>query len=136
MGAIISKWSEASILQKIDNPTAEAYEIKIHAPEITFIGAEAQPDFAVANITFYPGQSVIELKSLKQYLFQFRDIRISYERIINTIYDDLMDIYSPKRIRLVMEFNVRGGITSKLTIDSDWKVRGGKEEFNDWAKPE
>jgi len=132
----MSKWSEASILQKIDNPTAEAYEIKIHAPEITFIGAEAQPDFAVANITFYPGQSVIELKSLKQYLFQFRDIRISYERIINTIYDDLMDIYSPKRIRLVMEFNVRGGITSKLTIDSDWKVRGGKEEFNDWAKPE
>ena len=132
----MSKWSESSILQKIDNPTAEAYEIKIHAPEITFIGAEAQPDFAVANITFYPGQSVIELKSLKQYLFQFRDTRISYERIINTIYDDLMDIYSPKRIRLVMEFNVRGGITSKLTIDSDWKVRGGKEEFNDWAKPE
>ena len=132
----MSKWSESSILQKIGNPTAEAYEIKINAPEITFIGAEAQPDFAVANITFYPGQSVIELKSLKQYLFQFRDTRISYERIINTIYDDLMDIYSPKRIRLVMEFNVRGGITSKLTIDSDWKVRGGKEEFNDWAKPE
>ena len=132
----MSKWSETSSLRKIDNPTSEAYEIKIHAPEITFIGAEAQPDFAVANITFYPGQSVIELKSLKQYLYQFRDTRISYERIINTIYDDLMDTYSPKRIRLVMEFNVRGGITSKLTIDSDWKVRGGKEEFNDWTKPE
>ncbi len=132
----MSKWSETSSLRKIDNPTSEAYEIKIHAPEITFIGAEAQPDFAVANITFYPGQSVIELKSLKQYLYQFRDTRISYERIINTIYDDLMDTYSPKRIRMVMEFNVRGGITSKLTIDSDWKVRGGKEEFNDWTKPE
>ena len=132
----MSKWSESSILQKIGNPTAEAYEIKIHAPEITFIGAEAQPDFAVANITFYPDQSVIELKSLKQYFYQFRDTRISYERIINTIYDDLMDIYSPKRIRMVMEFNVRGGISSKLTIDSDWKVRGGKEEFNDWAKAE
>lgn len=130
------KWSETSILKKIDNPTSEAYEIKIHAPEITFIGAEAQPDFAVANITFYPHQSVIELKSLKQYFYQFRDTRISYERIINTIYDDLMDIYSPKRIRMVMEFNVRGGISSKLTIDSDWKVRGGKEEFNDWAKAE
>ena len=132
----MSKWSETSILQKIENPTSEAYEIKIHAPELTFIGAEAQPDFAVANITFYPDQSVIELKSLKQYLYQFRDTRISYERIINTIYDDLMDTYSPKRIRMVMEFNVRGGITSKLTIDSDWKVRGGKEEFNDWTKPE
>ena len=132
----MSKWSETSILKKIGNPTSEAYEIKIVAPEITFIGAEAQPDFAVANITFYPGQSVIELKSLKQYFYQFRDTRISYERIINTIYDDLMDVYSPKRIRIVMEFNVRGGITSKLTIDSDWKVRGGKEEFNDWTKIE
>ena len=79
---------------------------------------------------------VIELKSLKQYFYQFRDTRISYERITNTIYDDLMDVYSPKRIRIVMEFNVRGGITSKLTIDSDWKVRGGKEEFNDWTKIE
>ena len=78
----------------------------------------------------------IELRSLKQYFFQFRDTRISYERIINTVYADLMDIYSPKRIRIVMEFNVRGGITSKLTIDSDWKVRGGKEEFNDWTKTE
>ena len=47
-----------------------------------------------------------------------------------------MDIYSPKRIRIVMKFNVRGGITSQLTIDSDWSVRGGKEEFKDWARTE
>ena len=132
----MSKWSNANSLQKIKNPTNEAYEAKIHAPEITFIGAEEQPDFATADITFYPDKSVIELKSLKQYFYQFRNTHISYERIINTIYDDLMNIYSPKRIRLVMKFNVRGGITSQLTIDSDWKVRGGKEEFNDWAKSE
>ncbi|MQF66243.1 preQ(1) synthase [SAR202 cluster bacterium AC-647-P02_OGT_505m] len=132
----MSKWSNASSLQKINNPTNEAYEAKIHAPEITFIGAEEQPDFATADITFYPDKSVIELKSLKLYFYQFRNTHISYERIINTIYDDLMNIYSPKRIRLVMKFNVRGGITSQLTIDSDWKVRGGKEEFNDWAKSE
>lgn len=132
----MSKWSNASSLKKIKNPTNEAYEAKIHAPEITFIGAEEQPDFATADITFYPDKSVIELKSLKQYFYQFRNTHISYERIINTIYDDLMNIYSPKRIRLVMKFNVRGGITSQLTIDSDWKVRGGKEEFNDWSKSE
>ncbi len=130
------KWSDASILKKLNNPTNEAYEAKIQAPEITFIGADKQPDFATANITFYPDKSVIELKSLKQYFYQFRNTHISYERITNTIYDDLMHIYSPKRIRLVMNFNVRGGITSQLTIDSDWKVRGGKEEFNDWSKPE
>ena len=81
---------------------------------------------------FYPNDKVVELKSLKQYFYQFRETHISYERIINTVYDDLMETYSPKRIRIVMKFNVRGGITSQLTIDSDWGVRGGKEEFKDW----
>jgi len=78
----MSKWSNATSLQKINNPTNEAYEAKIHAPEITFIGAEEQPDFATADITFYPDKSVIELKSLKQYFYQFRNTHISYERII------------------------------------------------------
>ena len=132
----MGKWSESSLLKSIKNPTDEAYEIKLHAPEITFIGASKQPDFATADILFYPNENVVELKSLKQYFYQFRDTHISYERIINTVYDDLMDIYSPKRIRIVMKFNVRGGITSQLTIDSDWSVRGGKEEFKDWARTE
>lgn len=132
----MARWSESSFLKSIKNPTNEAYEIKLHAPEITFIGASKQPDFATADILFYPNENVVELKSLKQYFYQFRDIHISYERIINTVYDDLMDVYSPKRIRIVMKFNVRGGITSQLTIDSDWSVRGGKEEFKDWARTE
>ncbi|MAO89060.1 MAG: preQ(1) synthase [Dehalococcoidia bacterium] len=132
----MGRWSESSLLKSIKNPTDEAYEIKLHAPEITFIGASKQPDFATADILFYPNENVVELKSLKQYFYQFRDTHISYERIINTVYDDLMDIYSPKRIRIVMKFNVRGGITSQLTIDSDWSIRGGKEEFKDWPKAE
>ena len=130
----MGNWSETCMLKSIKNPTDEAYEIKLYAPEITFIGASKQPDFATADITFYPNKNVVELKSLKQYFYQFRDSHISYERIINTVYDDLMYVYSPKRIRIVMKFNVRGGITSQLTIDSDWSVRGGKEEFRDWAK--
>ena len=128
----MAKWSETNMLKSIKNPTNEAYEIKLHAPEITFIGASEQPDFATAEILFYPNDKVVELKSLKQYFYQFRETHISYERIINTVYDDLMETYSPKRIRIVMKFNVRGGITSELTIDSDWGVRGGKEEFKDW----
>jgi 7-cyano-7-deazaguanine reductase len=43
-----------------------------------------------------------------------------------------MKVYQPQRLRIVMICNPRGGISSKLTIDSDWKIRGGKEEFNDW----
>ena len=52
------------------------------------------------------------------------------------MYDDLMEVYKPDRLRIVMEFNARGGISSKLTIDSDWKVRGGNEMFKDWVGKE
>ena len=61
---------------------------------------------------------------------------LSYERLINVVYDDLMEVYDPARLRIVMEFNPRGGISSKLTIDSDWEVRGGDEQFKDWLGQE
>jgi 7-cyano-7-deazaguanine reductase len=61
---------------------------------------------------------------------------VSYERLINIFYDDLMAVYEPERLRVVMICNPRGGISSKLTIDSDWKARGGKEAFNDWQRVE
>ncbi len=108
-----------SILKSIKNPTKEDYEIKVSAPEFTFLGEDEQPDFGRVYITFYPKKKVIELKSLKQYFYQFRDIRISYERVINCMYDDLVEIYDPERLRLVMEFFPRGGISSRLVIDSD-----------------
>ncbi|MGN6421121.1 MAG: preQ(1) synthase [Pseudobacter sp.] len=123
---------DRSILKGIPNPTDQAYEIKIKIPEFTFLGVKEQPDFAVIYLTFYPGKKVIELKSLKQYIFQLRNIVASYERLINIIYDDLQAAYEPTRMRLVMICNPRGGISSKLTIDSDWKIRGGNESFNDW----
>ena len=65
-----------------------------------------------------PSDKVIELKSLKMYLYQFRTKLFSYERITNVIYDDLLKIYEPKTLLLQMEFNLRGGISSKLTVDS------------------
>jgi len=123
---------DTSILRAIPNPTNEAYEIKIKIPEFTFLGVKEQPDFAVLYLTFYPGKKVIELKSLKRYVYQLRDIVVSYERLVNIFYNDLLKAYEPERLRLVMVCNPRGGISSKLTIDSDWKVRGGNERFNDW----
>jgi 7-cyano-7-deazaguanine reductase len=119
------------ILKSIDNPTKEAYEIKIKIPECTFIGVGEQPDFATIYLTIYPGHKVIELKSLKKYIFQFRDIVTSYERFINVIYDDLSEAYQPERLRLVIIFNPRGGISSRLTIDSDWAIRGGQEKYKE-----
>lgn len=120
------------ILEAIPNPSKEAYEIKMKIPELTFEGVRGQPDFAKLYITLYPGSKVIELKSLKEYFFAFRSQIYSYERIINVIYDDMMAAYGPERLRLVMTCNPRGGISSKLTVDSDWKIRGGKEVFEDW----
>ena len=117
---------DKSILKAIPNPTKEAYEIKIKIPEFTFLGVQEQPDFANVYLTFYPKGKVIELKSLKQYAFHLRDIVVSYERLINVFYDHLMEVYDPERLRIVMNCNPRGGISSRLTIDSDWATRGGE----------
>lgn len=123
---------DSTILKSLPNPSVGAYEIKVKIPEFTFLGVKEQPDFANAYISFYPKEKIIELKSLKQYVFQLRDVVVSYERLINIFHDDMMNVYDPDRLRLVMVFNPRGGISSKLTIDSDWSVRGGEEKYKDW----
>ena len=128
------KWSDITILKSIKNPSDKSYEIKIKAPEITFLGVKNQPDFARLYIIFYPKDTVIELKSFKLYLQQYRNKIMSYERLINVIYGDLIEKYKPNRLRLVMDFNSRGGISSRLTIDSDWKDRGGNEEYKGWVE--
>lgn len=123
---------DKNILVALPNPTKEAYEVKVKIPEFTFLGVNEQPDFAVVYITFYAKDKIIELKSLKHYAFHLRDIVVSYERLINIFYDQLMEVYDPERLRITMICNPRGGISSKLTIDSDWGVRGGQEKFGAW----
>lgn len=125
-------WSDSSILKSIKNPTPDSYEVKIKAPEVTFMGGKNKPDFASVYLIMYPQDHVVELKSLKLYFYQFREKLFSYERIINVIYDDLMKVYKPERLRVMIDFNPRGGISSRLTIDSDWKSRGGKDKFKNW----
>jgi 7-cyano-7-deazaguanine reductase len=102
-----------AILKTIPNPSTGAYEIKTKIPELTFLGVQEQPDFATIYLIFYAGKKIIELKSLKHYVYRLRNIVVSYEK-------------------LIMICNPGGAISSKLTIDSDWKARGGSEAFNDW----
>ena len=123
---------EPTILVALPNPSKSAYEINIKIPEFTFLGVQEQPDFATIYLTFYPKDKIIELKALKHYVFQLRDIVVSYERLVNIFYDHLMEVYQPERMRVVMNCNPRGGISSRLTIDSDWKSRGGEEKYRDW----
>ena len=124
---------DKSILKAIPNPSKEPYEIKIKVPEFTFLGVNEQPDFGVLYITIFPSKKIIELKSLKQYAYHLRNIVVSYERLINVVYNDLIEVYNPDRLRLVLKSNPRGGISSRLVIDSDWSARGGREKYRDWG---
>lgn len=123
---------DISILKSLPNPGEKAYEIKLKQPELTFLGIYEQPDFASLYLLFYPNDRIIELKSFKLYLQQYRNIVISYERLINVLYDDIKKIYNPKRLRIVLDCNPRGGISSRLTQDSDWNLLGGNDEYRNY----
>ena len=126
---------DSSMLKSIPNPEkVKPYEIKIKQPEVTFLGVYNQPDFATLYILMYPNGRVVELKSLKEYLQQYRDVIISYERLLNQVYDHMYERYTPKRLRLVLDCNPRGGISSRLTVDSDWKALGGEDKYKDWRE--
>ena len=129
------KDTDKSILKHLPSPEVNRpYELKMKQPELTFMGVHEQPDFATLYILMYPDDNIVELKSLKIYLQQYREIIISYERIINVIFEHMMKVYNPQRLRLVLDCNPRGGIMSRTTIDSDWDALGGEEKYRDWGE--
>ncbi len=75
-----------------------------------------QPDFATITITYVPDQRCIELKSLKLYLWTYREEGGFHEAVTNQIADDLIAALDPRRITVVGAFNVRGGITTTVTV--------------------
>ena len=130
-------WKDAdkSILKSLPSPeSGRPYELKMKQPELTFMGVHEQPDFATLFILMYPNGKIVELKSLKIYLQQYRDIIISYERLINVIFEHMMEVYNPQRLRLILDCNPRGGIMSRTTIDSDWDALGCEEKYRDWGE--
>lgn len=109
-------------------PNVGAYEQQITIPEFTFLGVYNQPDFGYIKMWFHGNKKTIELKSLKEYLLQYRDTVISYERALDLMYTHMMEAYDPYRIRLEIDFRPRGGISSKMVADSDWGHLGGTDE--------
>lgn len=92
------------------------FEVEITCPEFTAVCPKTgQPDFATIVINYVPAATVVELKSLKLYLFGYRDRGIFYEHSINTILDDLVVACQPRRMTVVGQFTPRGGISSKIT---------------------
>ena len=78
-----------------------------------------QPDFATIKIEYIPEALCVESKSLKLYLFSFRQTGTFYEEIVNRIYTDLDGLLKPRRLVVNGDFTARGGITSSVKIDSD-----------------
>ena len=106
-----------AVLETFDNqyPDRE-YTIDIVCPEFTSVCPRTgQPDFGKLTISYVPAQKCLELKSLKLYLQQFRNVGIFYEHATNRILDDLVAVVQPRRMRLTAAFNARGGITTSVT---------------------
>lgn len=102
----------ANRLEAWPNPAAgRDYIAHMEIPEFTCLCPRSGfPDFATIIIDYAPDQSVVELKSLKLYINQYRNRQISHEAAANTILDELMALLSPRWMRVVADFTVRGNI--------------------------
>ena len=103
-------------LETFPNPRPERdYEIRFTCPEFTCLCPRTgQPDFATFTITYVPDETCVELKSLKLYLWSFRDEGHFHEAVTNRILDDLVAATAPRQMELEAEFYVRGGITTTV----------------------
>ncbi|MGH7816205.1 MAG: preQ(1) synthase [Candidatus Binatia bacterium] len=108
-------------LETIANPRPERdYQIDMECPEFTCVCPRTgQPDFATIRINYIPDKICLELKSLKLYLWSYRDEGAFHEAVINQILDDLVEACRPRRMTVVGDFNVRGGIHTTVTATHD-----------------
>ena len=99
-------------LAAVDNPHPQRdYEIRCETPEFTCVcPLTGQPDFATVTITYVPDLLIVELKSLKLYLWSWRQEGAFHEDVTNRILDDLVAAVSPRRLRVRTDWLVRGGI--------------------------
>ncbi|MDX9786979.1 MAG: preQ(1) synthase [Desulfobacterales bacterium] len=96
--------------------TSRDIDIVIRQPEFTSVcPMTGLPDFGTILIKYRPDDKIVELKSLKYYLLQYRNVGIFYEHVVNRILDDLVAQIRPKRMEIIGEFTARGGITSTIS---------------------
>jgi 7-cyano-7-deazaguanine reductase len=112
-------------LETFENPNpARDYEVRFECPEFTCLcPLTGQPDFATLRIHYVPDRRCVELKSLKLYLWSYRDEGAFHERVTNQIADDLIAALSPRRLRVEGDFRVRGGITTLVIVEHDGRPK-------------
>ena len=105
------------------------YEIEMECPEFTCLCPKTgQPDFAELEIRYIPDKVCIELKSLKLYLWSFRNEGAFHEKVINDILDDLVQVSSPRWMEIIGVFNVRGGIYTTVSANYEASKKNPKQK--------
>jgi len=117
----------AASLELFDNPNPDRdYTIRVRMPEFTCLcPMTGQPDFATLYLDYVPDRRCIELKSLKIYIWSYRDQGTFHEAVTNKILDDLAAACAPRYMRISAEFNVRGGLYTKVVAEHrarDWQA--------------
>ena len=107
------------ILETFPNPQPDRdYTIRMRIPEFTCLCPKTgQPDFATLLLEYVPDRECVELKSLKLYVWSYRDQGAFHEAVTNRILDDLVGLLRPRFMRLTAEFNVRGGIYTTVVAE-------------------
>jgi len=114
-------------LETFANPRpGRDYTVRIRMPEFTCLCPKTgQPDFAELLLEYVPAEQCVELKALKLYIWSFRDQGAFHEDVTNQMLDDLVKATAPKFMRLTADFNVRGGIYTKVVAehrDPQWQA--------------
>jgi 7-cyano-7-deazaguanine reductase len=106
-------------LETFPNPKPEReYTIRIRIPEFTCLCPKTgQPDFATLSLEYVPDRKCVELKSLKLYVWSYRDEGAFHEAVTNRILEDLVAATAPRFMRLTADFNVRGGIYTSVVAE-------------------
>jgi 7-cyano-7-deazaguanine reductase len=113
-------------LQTFPNPTPKRdYRIHMEIPEFTCLcPMTGQPDFATLVLDYIPDRACVELKSLKLYVWSYRDEGAFHEAVTNRILDDLVRATGPRYLRVEAKFSVRGGIHT--SVIAEYRKRGWK----------
>ena len=116
-------------LETFDNPRPERdYTIRITMPEFTCLCPKTgQPDFATIDLEYIADRKCVELKSLKLYIWSFRDEGAFHEDVTNQILSDLVAATQPRFMRITAEFNVRGGVYTSVVAE---------HRADNWVPPE
>ncbi|HEX8918177.1 MAG TPA: preQ(1) synthase [Chloroflexota bacterium] len=118
---------ESAELEAVPNPSPQReYTVELSYPEFTCkCPRSGYPDFAIINLTYVPGDLIVELRSFKLYLNRYRDEYIFHEAVTNRILDDFVAMIQPRRAEIAADWNVRGNVKTVVRATYEAPVTPG-----------